>query len=579
MPQPYKLFTIYAREDEQYLKELLGQLRPLELAGRIKVWSDREINPGVEWEKAIVQKLDTADIILILVSSAYYSSVYIHDVEIKYAISRHEQGEARVLPVIVRPCSFLDDPIISKLQVLPTDGNAVTDRRHWHERDDAWLDVVAGVKRTLDLLLAAELEKEKSAREAALAIEQAAEQQRLAALAAKQEAERQKKEAKEAAERQKEEAKQAKLAEQQSLKQAEAERLASEHRTRAEQARIEQEAEDLLKRQTPIRRGQEDRDRLEQQRRELENATRRADQRAWQQTLKVNDLNAYQSYLAQNPQGEHAREARFRIKELKRAAATPLPVGRYAAYGGGVLALALAIWLVPKMFGGEKEAFSYLMVPVTSGTFTMGSPESEKNRGSDECRHSVTVGSFSIGKYEVTQAQWEAIMGNNPSFHKDSNDFPVEEVSWDDVQKFIQKLNKDTGKRYRLPTEVEWEFAARGGNKSGKYLYAGSNNLDSVAWYSENTENKPHSVGRKAPNELGLYDMSGNVWEWCQDTYQPYLCDNKTKTTGATRVYRGGSWIYSAQFCRTSNRSYNATFNSYGGIGFRLVLSALSDSQ
>ena len=113
MPQPYKLFTIYAREDAQYLSELLGQLRPLELAGRIKVWSDPEIDPGVEWEKEIVQKLDTADIILILVSSAYYNSVYIHEVEIKYALSRHDKGEARVLPVIVRPCHFGDDPIIS----------------------------------------------------------------------------------------------------------------------------------------------------------------------------------------------------------------------------------------------------------------------------------------------------------------------------------------------------------------------------------------------------------------------------------------------------------------------------------
>ena len=339
MPQPYKLFTIYAREDEQYLKELLGQLRPLELAGRIKVWSDREINPGVEWEKAIVQKLDTADIILILVSSAYYSSVYIHDVEIKYAISRHEQGVARVLPVIVRPCSFLDDPVISKLQVLPTDGNAVTDRRHWHERDDAWLDVVAGVKRTLDLLLAAEMEKEKSAREAALAAEQAAEQKRLAALAAKQEAERQKKEAKEAVERQKEAVKQTKLAQQQAQKQAEAERLAVEQRTREEQARIEQAEKDLKNHAAQTRREQEERDRLEQLRREQESAARRAEQEVWQQAVEANDLNAYQSYLTQYPQGEHVREARFRIKELKRAAAAPLPVGRYAAYGGGLLAL------------------------------------------------------------------------------------------------------------------------------------------------------------------------------------------------------------------------------------------------
>ncbi|MBP6828544.1 MAG: toll/interleukin-1 receptor domain-containing protein, partial [Saprospiraceae bacterium] len=156
MPQPYKLFTIYAREDAQYLEELRGQLRPLEIAGRIKIWSDREINPGVDWEQEIVNNLDTADIILILVSAAYYNSAYIHNKEINYAISRHEKGDAKVLPVILRPCHFLDDPVISRLQVLPTDGKAVTDRRHWQERDDAWLDVVAGVKRTVDVLSTAE---------------------------------------------------------------------------------------------------------------------------------------------------------------------------------------------------------------------------------------------------------------------------------------------------------------------------------------------------------------------------------------------------------------------------------------
>ncbi|MFN0173762.1 MAG: TIR domain-containing protein [Saprospiraceae bacterium] len=156
MPHPYKVFTIYAREDAQYLEELRGQLRPLEIAGRIKVWSDREINPGVDWEKEIVQNLDTADIILILVSAAYYSSVYIHEKEIKYALTRHESGEAKVLPIIVRSCAFGDDPVISRLQVLPTDGKPVTDRRHWPERDEAWLDVVTGVKRTLDILRSAE---------------------------------------------------------------------------------------------------------------------------------------------------------------------------------------------------------------------------------------------------------------------------------------------------------------------------------------------------------------------------------------------------------------------------------------
>jgi len=188
MPQPYKVFTIYAREDAQYLKELRGQLRPLEIGGRIKVWSDSEINPGLDWENEIVQNLDTADIILILVSAAYYDSAYIHEKEINYAIMRHERGEAKVLPIIVRPCSFGDDPIISRLQVLPTDGKPVNDRRHWHERDDAWLDVVAGVKRTIDLLRESEHNREQE-------ISAARKQEEDVAFAAKQEAERKRLEA------------------------------------------------------------------------------------------------------------------------------------------------------------------------------------------------------------------------------------------------------------------------------------------------------------------------------------------------------------------------------------------------
>lgn len=167
MPLPYKIFTIYAREDASHLSELLGQLRPLEIGKQVEVWSDREINPGVVWEKEIVRNLDTADIILILVSSAYYKSSYIHEVEIKHAVTRHEKGEARVLPIIVRPCSFRDDPLVTSLQVLPTDGKPVTDRKYWPEPDEAWLDVVDGVKRTINNMREAEQYSERTALEIA----------------------------------------------------------------------------------------------------------------------------------------------------------------------------------------------------------------------------------------------------------------------------------------------------------------------------------------------------------------------------------------------------------------------------
>jgi formylglycine-generating enzyme required for sulfatase activity len=528
MPQPYKLFTIYAREDAQYLEELRGQLRPLEHAGRIKVWSDREINPGVDWEQEIVHNLDSADIILILVSAAYYNSAYIHEKEIKHAISRHERGEAKVLPVIVRPCSFPDDPVISRLQVLPTDGKPVTSH-HWRQRDEAWLDVVAGVRRTVDLL-----DGDK------VAIEEIS-----------------------------------------------------------------------------------------------------FESRVWVKSSTDNTIKSYEFYLARYPQGRYAGEARLRIQDLKRKNVVPLPLRRYAAIGGGGLALLLAVWLAPKMLGekhggpaqsqsqAEADTSRVLqnvpekgsaplpveaekgpktispsslpenvtvgkpkenpaqtqpdtrsrksgleMVRVDGGAFTMGSPESETGRSDDECQHEVSVGSFSIGKYEVTQADWRDIMGRNPSYNKYCDDCPVEQVSWNDVQNFLKKLNaRYPGKNYRLPIEAEWEYAARGGRAGNNtyFSYAGSNYLDAVAWHSGNSYSSTRPVGRKKPNQLGLYDMSGNVWEWCQNTWGPYPCDKKTAVDGRSRVYRSGGAFSNDAHCRAANRGGLSTAYSGKILGFRLV--------
>ncbi len=191
----------------------------------------------------------------------------------------------------------------------------------------------------------------------------------------------------------------------------------------------------------------------------------------------------------------------------------------------------------------------------------------------------VTLSSYYIGKYEVTQAQWKAVMGNNPSEFR-GDDLPVESVSWDDVQIFLGKLNSLTGKNYRLPTEAEWEFAARGGNQSKGYEYSGSNNLDEVSWNGKNSNGKTHTVGTKLPNELDIYDMSGNVYEWCQDScdgsanYGSTPTDGSANTIGYDRVFRGGSFVNDVRRTHVSYRSGFTPGLSHGNVGFRLACSS-----
>ena len=217
------------------------------------------------------------------------------------------------------------------------------------------------------------------------------------------------------------------------------------------------------------------------------------------------------------------------------------------------------------------------MVEVNGGTFMMGatSEQGDEAYSDEKSAHKVTLSGYHIGKYEVTQEAWEAVMGNNPSEFKGANK-PVERVSWNDCQEFIKKLNLLTGLQFRLPTEAEWENAARGGRKSQGYKYSGSNNIDDVAWYGANSSRTTHQVGTKRPNELGIYDMSGNVLEWCSDWYSVYYSSSPTTnptgpTTGFSRVCRGGGWFSIAQGCRVSYRRIGNPDDRDCLIGFRLV--------
>lgn len=236
---------------------------------------------------------------------------------------------------------------------------------------------------------------------------------------------------------------------------------------------------------------------------------------------------------------------------------------------------------------GETKVFtangvSFTMVYVEPGSFQMGSTTGASD---EKPVHSVTISKgYYIGETEVTQALWKAVTGNSPTTSRFAwsttyglgDNYPAYYISYEDVQSFITKLNSLTGAQFRMPTEAEWEFAARGGNKSKGYIYSGSNTVGDVAWYTENSGSKAHAVKTKAANELGIYDMSGNVWEWCSDWYGSYSSSSVTDPTGpasgSCRVQRGGSWNNS---CRSAYRGLNVPTVRSSYLGVRLACSAV----
>ena len=228
--------------------------------------------------------------------------------------------------------------------------------------------------------------------------------------------------------------------------------------------------------------------------------------------------------------------------------------------------------------GKDKEytvnGVSFKMIAVKGGTFQMGSNDGYDN---EKPVHQVTLTKgYYIGETEVTQELWCAVMGSNPSNFTGNMMRPVEKVSWNDCQCFISKLNELTGEAFCLPTEAQWEYAARGGNKSKGYIFSGSNNFENVAWCNESYTGSSHPVKTKAPNELGIYDMSGNVSEWCSDWYNSYSSSVQTDpagpSTGYVHVCRGGDWIDGAHYCCVASRLCYSSSDLYNFLGMRLAL-------
>ena len=220
---------------------------------------------------------------------------------------------------------------------------------------------------------------------------------------------------------------------------------------------------------------------------------------------------------------------------------------------------------------------SFEMVMIEGNTFTMGSPNENPDAWySEKPAHQVTLDGYAIGMTEVTQELWLAVMGSNPSHFTGDLQHPVENISWNDCQSFINKLNTLTQEDFRLPTEAEWEYAAQGGNIGNGYKHSGSNDIDNVAWYCENSSSTTHPVKSKQANELGIYDMNGNVWEWCEDYFDYYSASAAMNpigpVSGTLRVLRGGGWCDDVRYCRVKGRGSNDPQNRYNLNGLRLAM-------
>lgn len=627
-PTPLKTFIIYARADAQFKDELLKHLHPFVRNGLLERWVDSDLLPGEEWEKRIEKELDAAHLVIMLVSADALYSDFIEKKELKIALEKKQAGAARVVPILVRDCLW-EDSSLSTLQLLPKDENGrIRGVAAWTSHDSAWTHCLRELKKLVDEIRAI-LQKETEAAEAAKIAEEWKKQQSVEA----EKIERSRHRLDEAFWKKTSERILATLEAQEKIDLLEDYLQDAEHHNyrieaeerleeyRAELTAIRKVKEAQERREAKRRQQEEEAARLAEQARleEIEGEKRqkaesekqkqkyerlqKQDEMAWKAALGAIEkaktaqekMDALEVYLDELEYKIHRAEAEDQLEKLK-AAETARKIKEKQREQQRLEAVRKKRAAERAEQGRKEQEDAHLvelkklkeaekglpeMVLVRGGTFQMGSNEDNREKPI----HSVTLPGFEIGKYPVTQKFWQEIMGSNPSHFKGCDDCPVEQVSWNDVQEFLKKLNqKYPGKNYRLPSEAEWEYAARGGKQSKGYTYAGSNDIEEVAWYDKNSGGKTHPVGSKKANELGIYDLSGNVREWCQDVwlsnYQGASKNDRARyhvrlgrnsRPRPVGVVRGGSWNTNPSNSRVTYRIKSNYSEVSNFIGIRLV--------
>lgn len=716
-----ELFFSYSHKDEALRDQLATHLKLLERQGIISAWHDRKIVPGSEWAGDINQYLNQADIILLLVSADFLASDYCWDIEIQKALTRHDAGEATVIPVILRPVDWSSAPF-ARLQALPKDAQPVMT---WNLPDLAFMDIAKGIRFKAEELVTARRERENQAHQQA-ALEHYRQKVRsylafgsitfiarenlndVARSLGLSQAEMDAVETQETAirnaylenlerygqtfrraldheyplsenttahlkERQvllKLDEQDVQQIEQRILGDWQTEQRQLQEQTLAEQRQREQEeAEQMRQQQLDAERQEQERqqhveaERLQQQQAEIERLRQQQEdakrQEQESQEREQQEQAAESARLTQQRQqeAEAAANRQTAAEQQHRSSGQPTMSRRRAlqilGFGSGGLVAAVAgnyvltksesptvsepqtISEPPAIYEASPDDLSLVefesitvdetggivdrtagqanvfreelgnsigldMVQIPEGEFEMGSPPEEEGRYDAEGpQRRVAVSSFFMGQFPVTQAQYEAVMGENPSsFQENGVNRPVEQVSWDDAIAFCERLSQLTGRTYRLPSEAEWEYACRAGTTT-PFHFGETITTDLANYHGQDFEyegttypgnygegpygtfrEKTTEVGSFSPNAFGLYDMHGNVWEWCQDiwheTYDNAPTDGSAWIEGgdqSRRVLRGGSWFFTPRLCRSADRGWRARDYFSRTAGFRVVVS------